>query len=57
MAERMTQTEMLDHCLSNIRTHPYDRIGLEHFVFMKLLEDCPSAKYEEIINLYSNKNH
>ena len=43
---------MLDHCLNAIRKHPYDRIGLEHFIFMKLLEDCPHSKFEELVDLY-----
>lgn len=43
---------MLEHCLNAIRKHPYDRIGLEHFVFMKLLEKCSSSEFEEIVNLY-----
>jgi hypothetical protein len=52
MPERITQNNMLEHCLNAIRKHPYDRIGLEHFVFMKLLEKCPSSEFEEIVNLY-----
>ena len=50
--DKITQNDMLEHCLNAIRKHPYDRIGLEHFVFMKLLEKCSSAEYEEIVNLY-----
>lgn len=43
---------MIEHCLNAIRKHPYDRIGLEHFIFMKLLEDCSSSKFEKLVNLY-----
>lgn len=52
MPERITQEEMIEHCLNAIRKHPYDRIGLEHFIFMKLLEECSSAKFQEIVDLY-----
>ena len=52
MPERITQEDLLEHCLNAVRKHPYDRIGLEHFIFMKLLEDCPSGKFEELVNLY-----
>lgn len=50
--DKITQNDMLEHCLNAIRKYPYNRIGLEHFVFMKLLEKCSSAEYEEIVNLY-----
>ncbi len=52
MPERISKEDMLEHCLNAIRKHPYDRIGLEHFIFMKLLEDCPSSKFEELMDLY-----
>lgn len=52
MSGRITQEDMLDHCLNAIRKHPYDRIGLEHFIFMKLLEDCLPSKFEELVDLY-----
>lgn len=52
MSERITQEDMLEHCLNAIRKHPYDRVGLEHFIFMRLLEDCPSSKFEELMDLY-----
>ena len=52
MPERISKEDMLEHCLNTIRKHPYDRIGLEHFIFMKLLEDCPFLKFKEIVNLY-----
>lgn len=55
MPERITQEEMIEHCLNAIRKHPYDRIGLEHFIFMKLLEDCSSSKFEKLVNLYQWK--
>ena len=51
MPERISKEDMLEHCLNAIRKHPYDRIGLEHFIFMKLLEDCPSSKFEELMDL------
>lgn len=52
MPERITQEDLLEHCLNAVRKHPYDRIGLEHFIFMKLLEDCSSSKFKELVNLY-----
>ena len=52
MPERITKEYMIEHCLNSIRKHPYDRIGLEHFIFMKLLEDCPLSKFEELVKLY-----
>lgn len=52
MSERITQEDLLEHCLKAVRKHPYDKIGLEHFVFMKLLEECSSAKFQEIVDLY-----
>lgn len=52
MSERITQNELLEHCLNAVRKHPYDRIGLEYFIFMKLLEDCSSSKFEELVSLY-----
>lgn len=52
MEEITTQNNMIEHCLNAIRKHPYDKIGLEHFVFMKLLEECSSAKFKEIVDLY-----
>ena len=52
MPERITQEDLLEHCLNAVRKHPYDRIGLEHFIFMELLEDCSSSKFEELVNLY-----
>lgn len=52
MPERITQEDLLEHCLNAVRKHPYDRIGLEHFIFMKLLEGCSSSKFEELVNLY-----
>lgn len=52
MSEIITQEDMIEHCLNAIRKHPYDRIGLEHFIFMKLLEDCSSSKFEKLVNLY-----
>lgn len=50
--KKITQIEMLDHCLREIRKHPYSIIGLEHFVFMKLLENLPSSEYNKIVELY-----
>lgn len=52
MPERITQEDLLEHCLNAVRKHPYERIGLEHFIFMKLLEDCAPSKFEELVNLY-----
>ena len=52
MPERISQEDLLEHCLNAVRKHPYDRIGLEHFIFMKLLEDCTPSKFEELVNLY-----
>ena len=52
MPERITQEDLLEHCLNAVRKHPYDRIGLEHFILMKLLEDCTPSKFEELVNLY-----
>lgn len=46
------QTEMMEHCLRQIRRSPYSREGLEHFVFLKLLESCPKAEYERIVEQY-----
>ena len=50
--KRITQYEMIDHCLCEIRKHPYDKIGLEHFVFMQLLNNLPTSEYNEIVDLY-----
>ena len=50
--ERISQYEMIDHCLREMRKHPYDKIGLEHFVFMKLLENLPTKEYNDLIELY-----
>ena len=50
--KRITQNEMIDHCLREIRKHPYDKIGLEHFVFMQLLNNLPTSEYNKIVDLY-----
>lgn len=50
--ERISQHEMIDHCLREIRKHPYDNIGLEHFVFMQLLNNLPTIEYNKIVDLY-----
>lgn len=52
MPKRITREDLLEHCLKAVRKHPYDRIGLEHFIFMELLEDCPPSKFEELVSLY-----
>ena len=43
---------MIDHCLREIRIHPYDKIGLEHYVFMQLLKNLPTSEYNKIVDLY-----
>lgn len=52
MPERITKEDLLEHCLNAVRKHPYDRIGIEHFVFMTLLEKCSSSEFKEIVNMY-----
>lgn len=47
------QTEMMDHCLRQIRKSPYSKEGLEHYIFLKLLERCSEAEYEKIIECYA----
>lgn len=46
------QTEMMEHCIRQIQKHPYKREGLEHFVFLKLLETCPETEYKRIVEQY-----
>lgn len=52
MQEGITQNDMLDHCMVTVMKHPYDRRGIEHFVFMKLLERCPPGEFEKIVEMY-----
>lgn len=46
------QREMEEHCIRQIQKHPYGRKGLEHFVFLSLLETCPEAEYKRIVESY-----
>lgn len=46
------RTEMMEHCISQIQKHPYRREGLEHFVFLHLLEMCPEYEYKRIVEQY-----
>lgn len=47
------QTEMMEHCIRQIQKHPYKREGLEHFIFLKLLEKCTESEYRRIVEQYS----
>lgn len=51
--ESIAQTEMMEHCLRQIRKHPYEKEGLEHYIFLKLLEECSNSEYEKIIEDYA----
>lgn len=46
------QIEMVEHCIRQIQKHPFHRKGLEHFVFLTLLETCPEAEYKRIVESY-----
>lgn len=47
------QIEMMEHCIRQIQKHPYKREGLEHFIFLKLLEKCTESEYRRIVEQYS----
>lgn len=47
------QTEMKEHCIRQIQKHPYRREGLEHFVFLNLLETCLESEYKRIVEQYN----
>lgn len=47
------QIEMMEHCLRQIRRNPYGIKGLEHYVFLKLLEKCPEPEYKRIMEDYA----
>lgn len=46
------QIEMMEHCIRRIQKYPYKREGLEHFVFLSLLERCPETEYKRIVEQY-----
>jgi hypothetical protein len=46
------QIEMMEHCIRQIQKYPYKREGLEHFVFLSLLETCPETEYKRIVESY-----
>lgn len=52
MIEEIKQTEMIEHCLQEIRKFPYHKIGLEHYVFMKLLENLSAEEYVRLVEEY-----
>lgn len=52
MIEETKQTEMIEHCLREIRKFPYHKIGLEHYVFMKLLENLSAEEYVRLVEEY-----
>lgn len=54
--EKINQTDLINHCIREIRRFPISRIGLEHFIFMKLLEELPSHKYKELVDMYEFTN-
>lgn len=46
------RTEMMEHCIRQIQKYPYKKEGLEHFVFLHLLEMCPEYEYKKIVEQY-----
>lgn len=44
--------EMIEHCIRQIQRYPYKKEGLEHFIFLHLLEMCPEFEYKKIIEQY-----
>jgi hypothetical protein len=46
------RTEMMEHCIRQIQKYPYKKEGLEHFVFLHLLEMCPEFEYKKIVEQY-----
>jgi hypothetical protein len=46
------QTEMMEHCIRQIQKHPYQREGLEHFIFLQLLDKCTESEYKRIVEQY-----
>ena len=52
MIEEIKQAEMIEHCLREIRKFPYHKIGLEHYVFMKLLENLSAEEYVRLVEEY-----
>lgn len=42
------QTEMMEHCLRQMRRNPMSREGFEHYVFLQLLKKCSEEEYKKI---------
>lgn len=52
LPKAIDQTEMMEHCIRQIQKHPNRREGLEHFVFLHLLERCTESEYKRIVEQY-----
>lgn len=50
------QADLMEDCLCEIRKNPYKKVGIVHYILLKLLERCTKAEYEKIIESYNFKN-
>lgn len=49
----MNIIDLMEHCLRQIRKHPYSTIGLEHYILLQCLQNMSQSEFEKIKDNYS----
>ena len=49
----MSINDLMEHCLQQIRKHPYSTIGLEHYILLQCLQNMSRSEFEKIKGNYN----
>lgn len=48
----MNINDLMEHCLQQIRKHPYSKIGFEHYILLQCLQNMSQSEFEKIKSNY-----
>ena len=49
----MSINDLMEHCLQQIRKHPYSTIGLELYILLQCLQNMSQSEFEKIKGNYN----
>ena len=49
----MSINDLMEHCLQQIRNHPYSTIGFEHYILLQYLQNMSQSAFEKIKSSYN----
>lgn len=46
------KNDLVKHCTSNVLKNPYNKVGMEHYIFLQLLNKCTNDEFNKILKSY-----